>query len=206
MTTAQATLTPTTDQTPAVAEISNELSGAQWVTRFPGSTSTSDLADTFGAAVDRFIAALRQAGATVVISATLRPVERAYLMHWSWKIIHGTDPNSVPTRDGVNIEWVHPTNNASTQAAQEMVNAYGMASLGVAPSLNSRHTQGNAIDMSISWSGSIAVVNAHGATVTITSTPRTGMNTNLHAVGASYGVIKYQGSGTDRPHWSNDGH
>lgn len=205
MTTNAATLTPTTDQTPAVAEISNELSGAQWVARFPGSTSTSDLTDTFGSAVDNFIAALRQAGATVIVSATLRPVERAYLMHWSWKIVQGTSPSSVPTRDGVNIEWVHATNNASTQAAQDMVNAYGIANLGVAPSLNSRHTQGNAIDMSISWRGNLSIVNANGATVAITSTPRTGMNSNLHAVGATYGVIKYQGSGIDRPHWSNDG-
>ena len=148
MTTTEATLTPTTDQTPAVAETSNELSGVQWVARFPGSVSTSDLTSTFGSATDNFIAALRQAGAAVIISATLRPVERAYLMHWSWKIVHGTAPNSVPARDGVPIEWVHPTNNASTQAAQDMVNAYGLANLGVAPSLNSRHTQGNAIDFS----------------------------------------------------------
>ncbi len=206
MTTTEATLTPTTDQTPAVAEISNELSGTQWVGRFPGSTSTNDLASAFGLAVDNFIAALRQAGATVIISATLRPVKRAYLMHWSWKIVHGTSPASVPAKEGVNIEWVHPTNDASVQAAQAMVNAYGMASLGIAPSLNSRHTQGSAIDMTISWSGNLSIVNANGATVAITSTPRTGMNTVLHTVGASYGVIKYQGSGTDRPHWSTDGH
>ena len=79
MTTTEATLTPTTDQTPAVAETSNELSGVQWVARFPGSVSTSDLTSTFGSATDNFIAALRQAGAAVIISATLRPVERAYL-------------------------------------------------------------------------------------------------------------------------------
>ena len=59
MTTTEATLTPTTDQTPAVAETSNELSGYQWVTRFPGSANTSDLTDTFRSAVDNFISALR---------------------------------------------------------------------------------------------------------------------------------------------------
>ena len=205
MTTSQATLTPSTDQTPAVVEVSNELSGAQWVGRFPGSASTSDLAGSFQSAADNFLAALRQAGATVIISATLRPAERAYLMHWSWKIVQGTAPSSVPAKDGVNIEWAHSSDSASIQAAQDMVNSYGMAGLGVAPSLNSRHTQGNAIDMSISWSRNLSIVNASGATVAITSTPRTGMNTDLHAVGARYGVIKYQGSGTDRPHWSNDG-
>ncbi len=206
MTTAVATLTPTSNQTPVVANITDELSGAQWVSRFPGSASTSDLTGQFRSSVENFIAALTQAGASVIISATLRPVERAYLMHWSWKITNGTTPNSVPGMAGVDIEWVHPNNNASIQAAQAMVNAFGMGSLGVAPALNSRHTQGSAIDMSISWSGNLSIVKANGTTEVISSSPRTGMNSTLHAVGASYGVTKYQGSGVDRPHWSTDGH
>lgn len=205
MTSAQAVLTPHTDQTPAVVEVDNELSGAAWVSRFPGSSSINDLSGDFEAAVGSFIAALRVAGARVVISATLRPVERAYLMHWSWRIVHGVNPSSVPAMEGVNIEWVHPRPEASIQAAQDMVNAYGMSRLGVAPALNSRHTEGNAIDMSISWRGNLRITKADGAISVITSEPRSGMNTDLHAIGASYGVIKYQGRGTDRPHWSNDG-
>lgn len=34
---------------------------------------------------------------------------------------------------------------------------------------------------------------------------RTGLNQNLHRVGASYGVIKYNRSGRDDPHWSDNG-
>lgn len=204
--TATATLTPTTDQTPAVAEISNELSGVQWVARFPGSVSTSDLTSTFGSATDNFIAAMEQAGAAVTNRFTFRPPERAYLMHWSWKIVRGTDPSSVPTMSGVNIEWVHATNNASTQAAQAMVNGFQLQNLQVAPSLTSRHTQGKAIDMSISWSGNLSIVNSSGEVVLISTAPRTGMNLRLQAVGASYGVIKFLGGDADKPHWSTDGH
>ena len=204
--TATATLTPTTDQTPAVAEISNELSGAQWVARFSGSSSSSELTEPLKGSVDSFIAALTRAGATVIISATFRPPERAYMMHWSWEIINGTNPRSVPPMPGVNIEWVHASEAASTQAARAMVNGFGIQNLQVAPSLTSRHTLGQAIDMSISWGGNLSIVNAKGETVVISSAPRTGMNANLQAVGASYGVVKYVGGDADRPHWSNDGH
>lgn len=31
------------------------------------------------------------------------------------------------------------------------------------------------------------------------------MNADLATVGAIYAVIKYSGSGTDRPHWSDTG-
>lgn len=204
MTTAQ--LTPVADQTPAVAEIHNELSGAQWVSRFPASVSTADLEPNFQAAVDRFIAALRQAGAPPIISCTYRPPERCYLMHWSWEIAHGVDPNSVPDMDGVNIEWVHSTQEASVKAANDMVNSYGMQNLRVPPSLNSRHTQRQAIDMSISWQGMLKIVDANSNVVEIATTPRTGMNADLHSVAASYGVIKFVGGNADPPHWSTDGH
>lgn len=199
-------LTPVTNRTPAIAEISSELSGSRWVARFPGSSNLDDLSEPFREAVRNFVSAMTRAGASIIISATLRPPERAYLMHWSWKIVHGTDPDSVPSQAGVNIEWVHATPDASIQAARAMVNGYGLQNLRVAPSLSSRHTQGLAIDMSISWSGNLSISDARGRMVAITSTPRTGMNPNLRTVGASYGVIKYLGGAADRPHWSNDGH
>jgi hypothetical protein len=45
---------------------------------------------------------------------------------------------------------------------------------------------------------------ASGKIVTIETTPRTGAdNKRLHAVGATYGVIKLV---SDRPHWSDTGH
>ncbi|CAJ0814017.1 hypothetical protein LMG18101_02109 [Ralstonia flaminis] len=204
MTTAQ--LTPQANQSPAVVSGGNELSGSQWVARFPGSNSTSALTPEFSQSVDRFIEAMRDAGATITVSATYRPPQRAYLMHWSWKIAHGTPPSAVPTMDGVNIEWVHPTLEASVRAARDMVNAYGMQNLQIAAALVSRHTQRKAIDMTIGWSGSLAIRNASDELITISSTPRTGMNATLKQVGQSYGVIKFVGGASDKPHWSTDGH
>ena len=202
----QAVLTPATDQTPAVVKVGDELSGGQWVGRFPGSASLDALVEPFRTSVIRFKSALESAGAIVRISATFRPKERAYLMHWSWKIVHGTNPNSVPPMDGVNIEWVHSSRDECIEAAQEMVDGYEIQNLGIPPALATRHTQRKAVDMRITWHGNLAITNASGQTITITSIPRTSMNTQLHAVGASYGVIKFLGGNSDKPHWSTDGH
>jgi hypothetical protein len=87
-----------------------------------------------------------------------------------------------------------------------MVNGYGISGLNVAPALNSRHTQKLAIDMNISWTGTLTINNASGTAVAISSDPKTGMNSELHTVGATYGVIKFVGGNSDKPHWSNDGH
>lgn len=184
-------------------------SGTQWVGQFPTSTRTADLTPAFGAAVDQFIDALRQAGAAVSIDATYRPVERAHLMHWSWRIgRENFDPRQVPAMNGIDIDWVHLNRNnryddtASRRAANAMSAAYRIVRR---PSLTSHHTRGNAIDMSISWTGDLSISDASGNVVTITTAPRDGTNQQLHAVGASYGVIKFIGAG-DPPHWSIDGH
>lgn len=213
MATAQATLTPTANTAPAVVRVpAGESSGAQWVARFPTSVQVSDCVAPFQGNLSSFLAALGTAGATVAITATLRPKERAYLMHWSWKIVNASsNPQSIPAMQGVNIIWAHTdaagaySASDSIGAAQDMVNAYGMQSLGVAPALNSKHVLGLAVDMSISWTGGLAVADAAGTAVTIATTPRSGMNTDLHTVGASYGIIKYNGGGVDRPHWSDTG-
>jgi hypothetical protein len=201
--------TPSGQTTTATATVHvKENSGAQWVARFPTSRSTADLTPGFGAAVDNFISALRAARATVNISATYRPPERAYLMHYAYRAANGqTNPANVPAMDGVEICWLHHNANgnpdvaASRAAAAQMVAGYNIA---YAPALHSRHTQRRAIDMTITWSGNLTINNASGVPVTITSTPRTGAgNTALHAVGATYGVRKLAG---DPPHWSDDGH
>ncbi|WP_254789780.1 hypothetical protein [Variovorax sp. OV329] len=153
-----------------------------------------------------FKTALDAAGATVIISATFRPPERAYLMHWSWRIANGAKPESAASMNGVNIEWVHPTDAASRKAAEEMVTAFQMNGLQVAPALQSRHTEGAAIDMNISWSDGLEIRSSDGSAQTIESTPRTGMNAELHKVGATYGVLKFSGGAADRPHWSDNGH
>jgi hypothetical protein len=207
MATAQAVLTPTTDTTPAVVEIeAGELSGGQWVARFPGSADVADCREPFKSSLTRFVAALRAAGATVTISATFRPVERAYLMHWSWMIVkRDIDPATIPARLGVDIIWAHPTLQASKAAARQMVNGYGINTLGTPPALNSKHTARLAVDMSIFWAGTLNILSNAGQVVAISTTPRSGMNDDLADVGADFGVIKYNGDGVDRPHWSDTG-
>jgi len=167
-----------------------------------------DLVEPFRSNAKRFIAALRAAHATVTINDTLRPAERAYLMHFSFEIAReGRDPSTVPPQPGVDIQWVHPDAAgrmdlaASRAAAKDMVDAYGIV---FKPVLQSRHIQGLAVDMDISWSNSLAIAKGDGTIRTISSVPRTGArNTDLHAIGASYSVIKLP---TDDPHWSADGH
>lgn len=183
------------------------LSGPSWVSKFPTSRKIEDLAQPFRDKVARFIAAIKAGGAILTIADTLRPPERAYLMHFSFSIAReGLKASSVPVRAGVDIQWVHPdapnlpSAVASKNAAEQMVQGYGIA---FKPALNSRHTEANAIDMSISWIGDLVVAKADGTSVTITSAPRDGNNASLHLVGASYGVIKLA---TDPPHWSTDGH
>lgn len=189
-----------------------DLSGLQWVERFRGSTSLRDLRPTFRDSVEAFVSALRAAGATVRIAATYRPPERAYLMHWAWLIVkRNVDPSTVPAMDGVNINWLHEdangkySLNTSVAAAKSMVNGFDIQRLGVAPALKSRHTLGLGIDMEISWGGTLVMPDAYGNVIEIKTFPRSGMNMDLRRVGESYGVIKYNRSGQDKPHWSDNG-
>lgn len=153
---------------PAMAE----PSGPRWCERFPTSRSLEELAEPFRTGCQRFIAALREAGATVSITATVRPRERAYLMHWAWQIARNQmDPREVPVMPGVDIAWVHmdaagvPDLVASRGAARTMVERYSTVTL---PALESRHTQRRAIDMSIRWAGALTIATANGGTETIT--------------------------------------
>ncbi|MGI4717034.1 MAG: hypothetical protein ACRYGO_02665 [Janthinobacterium lividum] len=195
--------TPAEDLTP---------SGRNWVSEYRGSNRLQDLRQPFRGYAEAFIDALRTAGATVTINATYRPPKRAYLMHWSWKIARlRVSPEDVPAMDGVSISWKHYdrdekySESQSIDAAREMVRAFQMERLGVVPSLRSRHTVGSGIDMRICWNGNLTLPDADGNIVKITSLPRTGMNCELHRVGASYGVVKYNRSGRDDPHWSDTG-
>lgn len=196
----------------------SKLSAASWTDLYPGSKSTATLSSILGFRqnTDRFIAALRNAGVTNIdIQATYRPPQRAYLMYYSWRIAKGlVDPRNVPSGTGIGICWVHKNANgtvnlaASRAAAQQMVNAYGTITQ---PALASNHITGNAIDMIFSWTGTLNIKNASGATVSITTTPKTHMNPKLWEVSASYKVIKYGAYPGGRPsddavHWSTDGH
>jgi hypothetical protein len=188
--------------------MTKSLSGRSWVSKFPTSTSTDDLVEPFRSNAKKFIAALKAAGATVSISATNRPKERAFLMHWSFRIAkEGYDPEKVPEMAGVDIEWVHRDDNGSKNVpvsrtnAEQMVIGYDIA---YRPALGSRHTEGKAIDMDISWiTAELKIKDGAGKNVTIKSGVKDGSNTDLHKVGNSYGVIKLV---SDPPHWSSDGH
>jgi hypothetical protein len=198
-----------------------DYSGIHWVSRYPTSKSVSDLDSAFGTKVQNFIDALESATpkASVVIGATLRPAERAHLMHYAWKIAReGLDPALAEKKVKKNgteiaIEWVHvdaagkPDNKASKAAAEAMVSGkpdYGMAAQA---ELDSRHIEGLAIDMTITWTGTMKIKDAAGKDVDVDWNADVDKNTKLHEVGKSYGVIKLVStSKPDKPHWSSDGH
>jgi D-alanyl-D-alanine dipeptidase len=183
--------------------LARRLSGAWWCGEFPDTAALSDLEDAFEKKVRKFIDAMEAAGARVHVSSTLRPSERMYLMHYCWRIAkEGMAAKDVPTKAGVDIKWVHPEDAQSVAAARAMVAGYNIVRR---PSLTSRHSEGKAIDMTISWAGDLVITDAAGKSVKITSTPRNGENADLARVGAGYGVIKAIFAG-DPPHWSNDGH
>lgn len=195
MATTTAELTPRSDTTPAVAEVpAKEMSGAPWVQRFRGSASLSDLDPVFRQKAEKFIEAIEAAGGAVSIAATYRPRQRAYLMHYASKIARREiEPDKVPAMEGVNIEWVHETDEASRTAATAMTKAYGIV---YPPALISRHTERAAVDMTITGIIGKTMKNASGEHVEIKK------SADLHAVGASYGVNKLV---SDPPHWSDNG-
>lgn len=173
-----------------------EPSGAPWCARYPTSTSLVDLAEPFRTGVSNFIGALRTSGASVQVSATYRPVERAYLMHWSCMIADsGQDPAAVPPLAGVAIDWTHGGDIAAAKAgAAAMKQGYAIA---FPAALVSRHTQRRAVDMTICFAGTIQVRDKTGLVCIVAA------QTDLHPIGATYGVHKLL---TDPPHWSDDGH
>jgi hypothetical protein len=199
-------------QSKTAIRTNTELSGRQWVNRYAGSNTLRDLRWPFRDRAEAFIDALRAAGAIVTISATYRPPVRAYLMHWSWLIVKkGIDPATVPAMDDVNISWAHEgsdgkySREASVTAAKAMVNGFNIQNLGVPPALQSRHTLGLGIDMNIRWTGTLVIPDADGNIINIHTFPHSGMNVQLHRVGATYGVIKFNRLGRDEPHWSDNG-
>ncbi|WP_295527146.1 hypothetical protein [Novosphingobium sp. Chol11] len=181
------------------------LSGAAWwhanQARYPDNSAIADLEPGFRTKVESFLAALAKANATVHISATRRNPVRGALMHWAYKLSKGkVKAKDVPAIPGCDIDWVHADEEASQKAAQEMVSLFRIV---YPPAHPSMHYKGLAIDMNISWTGTLKIAGADGTVVEI-GTPLNGAsNTDLHAVGKGYGVIKLL---KDKPHWSSDGH
>ncbi|MDF0540841.1 peptidoglycan-binding domain-containing protein [Sphingobium sp. H39-3-25] len=182
----------------------SRLSGADWwhanQARFANSADLDDLVEPFRGKARIFIKALRDAGANVRISATRRNPTRAWLMHHCYRIAKKQEaPGAVPPNPACDIIWDHGTPAASRAAAQDMADLFGIAYL---PSLNSRHIEGKAIDITIGWSGTLSIPDGTGKLQQI-GAPRDGSNTALHKLGRSYGVVKLV---SDPPHWSSDGH
>ncbi len=176
------------------------LSGAEWYPKFPASASLEDLSFPFRQYAKEFEKALKDAGAKIEIANTLRPPERVYLMHYSTKIANvWIDAFDVPPMAGIEIDWVHYTDELSILRAQEMVNAYEIA---FPPSLRSNHTRGRAVDWYITWEKPIKIKDAGGRTVEINQPTNSFDNEELWRVGATYGVYKLA---ADAPHWSLDG-
>jgi hypothetical protein len=86
-----------------------------------------------------------------------------------------------------------------------MVDGYGTGHLKVAPSLTSWHIEGKAIDMNVTWKGTLSIKKKDGGTVRITSAPRDSSNADLTEVGKGYGVVHFRQADKDRTHWSTDG-
>lgn len=178
-------------------------SGPAWCTLFPTSQSLSDLVDPFRADASEFINALRTAGASVTISATYRPPERAFLMHYcclvagyrdAQKIFHQIAPSDVPPFAGIDIDWTcGGDGGAARAAAVAMRQGYDIA---FPAALVSRHTQRLAVDMTITFQGVIQVQSATGSQIPAAC------QSDLWPIGASYGVHKLP---SDPPHWSSDG-
>jgi hypothetical protein len=183
-----------------------DLSGKDWwhknQAKYPNSQSVDDLDPGFRSSVEDFLSSLRTAGASVVISSTRRNATRAFLMHYSWQVAYGEiDPAEVPQRSGLTIEWDHGNVEKSKRGALEMVTLFNMAHIAA---LNSNHIAGKAIDMNISWNGTLVLTRPTPLLAKIESLPRTGRdNRELHDIGAAtFGVRKLR---SDPPHWSYNG-
>ena len=193
-----------TTQTPATPGQDPRLSGEAWFVvnqaRYPNSKSLDDLEPAFQIRAKAFIAALKQAGATVQVSATRRDRTRAWLMHFCCLIAESAAAAKAVTKNAdCDIIWDHKDNAATRQGALEMKQCFDIA---FPAALKSRHIDGLAVDMTISWHGSLDIKSGQGQILAI-GAPFDGSNPDLHAVGKSYGVIKLL---SDLPHWSSDGH
>ena len=102
----------------------------------------------------------------------------------AFEYLHYTDPNAV--------QWVW----RELRPDQQEGYAYHTAS---------RHTEGKAIDMQISWTGILKLKWKDGTTTSIASTPRDSTNDHLIEVGKSYDVVHFQDVQKDKVHWSTDG-
>lgn len=214
-----------------------ELSGSIWVKRYNGSKNIEDLEENFRKCVKKFIEALENTQiieqddkpkkgtdgktkkAKYEIGSTFRPKERAYLMHWSFKVaLLDFDVTKVPPMEGVAINWDHGDPKESKAAAKEMVDGYGFdknllseknlkSEKPTTPSPTTNHANRTAIDLAITWDENckLKIKKADGVETTISSPPPNSTNPDLIDVAKGYGLIHYIHVEKDMNHWSLDG-
>jgi len=166
-------------------------SGRHWVawanTHAQNSRRVEDPDSMFRRKIEEFTGALSAGGARIRVSATRRSPGRAYLFHWSWKIAHGRcKPSEAEPMAGVPIEWDHGDDRLSRAGALEMARGFGLAvpprSI-YPPALSSNHIAGRAIDMDITWSGTIRIARKEGGLAAVAYMSNVNSNLDLHAVG-----------------------
>jgi D-alanyl-D-alanine carboxypeptidase len=196
----KAAAAPTAVPAQAAAD-GKRLSGKHWVDQYDTSRTLDDLKDPFKGDLSKFIDMLKKNGAHVEISATYRPPQRAWLMHWAWVIANGGIKYSrlgrIKNPYGVDIVWDHGTEAASRAAAAEMVSGYHMAHIAA---LKSRHTERRAVDMTITHAPKTLVIDGEKYPI---GKEKATKNEALWMVGQMFKVVKLA---SDPPHWSDDGH
>ncbi|MHB9066002.1 MAG: hypothetical protein ACYC4B_19570 [Pirellulaceae bacterium] len=197
----------------------SNLSGRAWcqayAEQWKGNTDITTLDQTFRAKVYEFIGLLEGAGATVHPPISVyRPIERAYLMHFSWLIVNPddkrninpktkqpdpTEPALIPPYAGVDINWDYGNDELSRAAAAQMVSYFKTGSYAAFPS---KHSQYLAIDMQVEWTGTLSIKMKGATTATpITTGPRNADNIQLGRVAATYGVYRVRSD--TAPHWQS---
>ena len=97
--------------------------------------------------------------------------------------------------DGTFIEWWHGDQAKSVQAARGMVAGFGIGGLKNPPVLESKETRGLAVEMAITWSGKLTVVDGGGKRRTYRGGPRNSTNRALIRIGKSFGSSTIWGLG-----------
>jgi D-alanyl-D-alanine dipeptidase len=187
--------------TPKAATGDPRLSGAHWTKQYPGSARVDSLIDPFKNNVITFMGMLHSNKAGINVAATYRPPERAWLMHWAWYIAKGKINYSkiatIKNPYNVEIEWDHGDKQSTVAAAQAMVDAYKMKHKAA---LASRHTEGRAIDMTISHLPEILRIDGQDYPI---GTAEASKNEALWFISDHQFAVKKLAS--DPPHWSEDG-
>jgi hypothetical protein len=204
----QRMLEPTSETEPEQpAEAVKLPSGASWVDRFPVSEDVNDLDSGFLSDLREFRSVLEEAGAELEILTTRVPPERAYLMHWAWRIAkEGFDPRQVPYMDGVDVRWWHGDMKTSQDAAWSMVLGYEIDDLDDPPPHVSAYTEGQVIAMRIRWTGALTLYRDEPQEQIIDKGPNDGTNPAIIALAELHGLEHLLTvPDSDEVHWAMAG-